>query len=204
MRRGAVGRVSAKRETRHLLAIGAIRFAIAPYGSDSIVKQPKLRRPPVVARGLRLGPFPLKKVRGMERWTALARLSDAPVARLAVEPVSGNGRRQPAIRGRRAFRRSIAAIALGSLSRLAADNREAGSRRRAAHFAEVRLFLAFNPAWGPGHGFCPIPEASVRNGEGPHIHVSQLLAGDRSVPGRSPDAARAPADEADAQAPRKR
>jgi len=56
----------------------------------------------------------------------------------------------------------------------------------------------------PGPGICPIPEASVRNGEGPHIHVSQLLAGDLSVPGRSPDAARAGADEAPAQAPRKR
>src|SRR3954452_19991348 len=87
---------------------------------------------------------PLKKARGMERWTALARLSDAPVARLAVEPISGKfGRRSPAIRGRRAFRRSIAAIALGVPCR-SGRQREAGSRRRAAHFAEVRLLLAFN------------------------------------------------------------
>jgi len=56
----------------------------------------------------------------------------------------------------------------------------------------------------PGHGICPIPGASVRNGEGPHIRVSQLLAGGHSAPGRSPDAARVPADEAGTQAPRKR
>src|SRR5438045_182763 len=76
-------------------------------------KKPTLRRPLVVARGLRLGPFPFERAREMERWTALARLTDAPVARLAVEPISGKfGRRSPAIRGRRAFRRSIAAFLL--------------------------------------------------------------------------------------------
>jgi len=35
------------------------------------------------------------------------------------------------------------------------------------------------------------------SGEGPTTNVSQLLTGDRSVPGRSPDAAREPADEAE-------
>ena len=54
-----------------------------------------------------------KKRGGMERWTALARLTDAPGG-----PPRGradlrkSGRRSPAIRGRRAFRRSIAAFSL--------------------------------------------------------------------------------------------
>ena len=139
----------------------------------------------------------------MERRETLVRITGAPVARLAVEPVSGNGRRQPTHDGgRRAFRRSIAGFALDRcrLSSLIDPVRQ----RRAAHFGNVGCSLLLISRGRPGPGFCPIPGASVRNGEGPHIHVSQLLAGGRSTSGRSPDAARVRGCEPRPRAPHRR
>src|SRR4051812_28516988 len=102
MKATAAGPIAAARcELSCALACGTGVF------SDSNVKQPTLRRPLVVARGLRLGPFPLEKARGMERWTALARLTDAPGGSpRSRADLRKFGRRSPApnLRGdRRAF-----------------------------------------------------------------------------------------------------
>src|SRR5262245_3701885 len=71
--------------------------------------------------------------------------------------------------GRRAFRRSIAAIALMSRVESLFGHREAGSRRRAALVADHGL-----ASLAPANGICPF-QGEHLSGGGPTIHVSQLL-----------------------------
>ena len=134
----------------------------------------------------------------MERWTALARLTDAPGG-----PPRGRaclrkfGRRQPAHTGAGApsgapSRRSSRAFRV--------DPKKSESRKP-RHRQSGRAFRGSRGAPQAGFPVSAHSRASVLTDGGPAIHVSQLLAGNRSVPGRSPDAARVRGCEPRARAP---
>ena len=66
---------------------------------------------------------------------------------------------------------------------------------RQVHGVRPRFSLILDYFLLPANGICPF-QGEYLSGEGPTTNVSQLLAGDRSIPRRSPDTARTGADEA--------
>src|ERR1043165_5262021 len=121
---------------------------------------------------------PLEKMRGAERRQALVR-NAAPVARLAVGPISGSPEITTGYAGRRASRRSAAAFSL---------------RRRAA------LFGTGGPLWVRGRPAFRARTSAATFRERDQPPSASSWQGD-IAPGRSPDAARVPVASRTTRAP---
>jgi hypothetical protein len=91
--------------------------------------------------------------------------------------------------GRRASRRSAAASTLDRMPTTVWRFRSALSASGRA-FRGCQVAPCFHLRRETGPRYLPISGRASAAAKDRNIHVSQLLAGDRSIPGRSPDAAR--------------